>query len=434
MTAVTACWSSAITDYADLHARPERAGDELERRRAAVQGLSRPTRSSASTSRASIRDEDRRAGLPAAGAERSPHARAASSARAGGSARTAAASGPTWSSTRSATPDGELIGYAKITRDLTERAGAPSMALRRSEQQFRPAGPGRHRLRHLHAATATAASASWNAGRRTHQGLPARGDHRPSTSRFYTEEDRRRGPARAGRWRRPRAKAASRGRAGGSARTAAGSGPTWSSTPSATTTARLIGFAKITRDITERRRRSRRWTQAREALFQSQKMDAIGQLTGGVAHDFNNLLMAVLGQPGAGAQAPALRSRRTPLLDNAIQGAERGATLTQRMLAFARKQELKVGAGRTARPGRTASAEPASNASSASASRIETRFAPGPAAGAVPIPASWRPRCSTWWSMRATPCPRAVVITISARRRRDGIRQRGCWNQAAMCA
>ena len=57
----------------------------------------------------------------------------------------------------------------------------------------------------------------------------------------------------------------------------------------------LIGFAKITRDITERREAQQALEQAREALFQSQKMEAIGQLTGGVAHDFNNLLMAVLG-------------------------------------------------------------------------------------------------------------------------------------------
>ena len=58
---------------------------------------------------------------------------------------------------------------------------------------------------------------------------------------------------------------------------------------------RIIGFAKITRDITERREAQEKLEKTREALLQSQKMEAIGQLTGGIAHDFNNLLMAVLG-------------------------------------------------------------------------------------------------------------------------------------------
>ncbi|HEY2462536.1 MAG TPA: response regulator [Steroidobacteraceae bacterium] len=76
-------------------------------------------------------------------------------------------------------------------------------------------------------------------------------------------------------------------------------------------------------------------------LFEAQKMDTIGRLTGGVAHDFNNLLMAVLG-------SLTLLEKKLPedpqirrLLQNAIQGADRGKALTQRLLAFSRKQELK---------------------------------------------------------------------------------------------
>src|SRR5581483_11942069 len=57
----------------------------------------------------------------------------------------------------------------------------------------------------------------------------------------------------------------------------------------------VIGFAKITRDITERREGEQRLEAAREQLYQSQKMDAVGQLTGGVAHDFNNLLTIIIG-------------------------------------------------------------------------------------------------------------------------------------------
>jgi PAS domain S-box-containing protein len=106
----------------------------------------------------------------------------------------------------------------------------------------------------------------------------------------------------------------------------------------------LIGFAKITRDMTERRAAQIALEQAREAMAQSQKMDAIGQLTGGVAHDFNNLLMAVLG-------SLELLGRRLPpdpklrlLLNNAFEGARRGVSLTQRMLSFARRRELALSA------------------------------------------------------------------------------------------
>ncbi|WP_338425917.1 GAF domain-containing hybrid sensor histidine kinase/response regulator [Sphingopyxis kveilinensis] len=101
-----------------------------------------------------------------------------------------------------------------------------------------------------------------------------------------------------------------------------------------------IGFAKITRDVTERDEALQELEIAREALFQSQKMEAIGQLTGGVAHDFNNLLAAIHGslellRKRTGADPQAQR-----LLDNSLKAAERGAALTQRMLAFARRQEL----------------------------------------------------------------------------------------------
>src|SRR6202790_406936 len=95
--------------------------------------------------------------------------------------------------------------------------------------------------------------------------------------------------------------------------------------------------------------RTRERETALAQLFEAQKMDTIGQLTGGVAHDFNNLLMAVLGslallEKRLGAEDQ--HSRR--LLQNAVQGAQRGAALTQRLLAFSRRQELKpewVGGG-----------------------------------------------------------------------------------------
>ena len=105
----------------------------------------------------------------------------------------------------------------------------------------------------------------------------------------------------------------------------------------------MAGFAKITRDITERKQAQEALERTHQALVQTQKMEAIGLLTGGVAHDFNNLLMAVLG-------SLELLRKRLPddqgmmrLVDNAMLGAQRGASLTQRMLAFARRQDIATG-------------------------------------------------------------------------------------------
>jgi CheY-like chemotaxis protein len=76
-------------------------------------------------------------------------------------------------------------------------------------------------------------------------------------------------------------------------------------------------------------------------LFQAQKMQAIGQLSGGIAHDFNNLLTVILGNLEIVRKRIGEDPKLTRLVDNARQGALRGVSLTQRMLAFARRQELK---------------------------------------------------------------------------------------------
>jgi signal transduction histidine kinase len=87
--------------------------------------------------------------------------------------------------------------------------------------------------------------------------------------------------------------------------------------------------------------RTRERETALAQLFEAQKMDTIGQLTGGVAHDFNNLLMAVLGSLSLLQKRLPDDERSHRLLENAVQGAKRGAALTQRLLAFSRRQELK---------------------------------------------------------------------------------------------
>ncbi len=95
----------------------------------------------------------------------------------------------------------------------------------------------------------------------------------------------------------------------------------------------------VGRDVTEQRAAAERLKLAQESLFQAQKVEQIGQLTGGVAHDFNNLLAVISANLElARKRVGDLRALR--LIDGAMQGAERGAALTKRLLAFARRQEL----------------------------------------------------------------------------------------------
>jgi PAS domain S-box-containing protein len=234
--------------------------------------------------------------------------------------------------------DGELVGFAKITRDLTQQKLAEQELLK-SEQQFRLLVQGVTDYA-LYMLGPQGHVSSWNFGAQRIKG------YRPDEiigqhfSRFYTEEDKAKNEPQAalnaaireGRFE----KEGWRVRKDGSR--------FWAHVvidPIRDDTGTLIGFAKITRDITERREAGQALDRAREALFQSQKMDAIGQLTGGVAHDFNNLLMAVLGSLELlGRRLPPEDERSRRLLDNAVEGARRGATLTQRMLSFARRQEL----------------------------------------------------------------------------------------------
>ena len=235
------------------------------------------------------------------------------------------------------TSTGELVGFAKITRDLTEKRKAEA-AIKRSEEQFRLLVQSVTDYA-IYMLDASGHITSWNQGAQRIKGYTPEEIIGQHFSRFYTPEDRAHGEpelalktaAREGRYERE----ALRVRKDGS---------TFHAhvviDPIRDHTGELIGYAKVTRDISERKKTQHDLEQAQQALFQSQKMDAIGQLTGGVAHDFNNLLMAVLGSLELAKKRVSGDSSVIRLLDNAIQGAQRGSALTQRMLAFARRQSL----------------------------------------------------------------------------------------------
>lgn len=182
---------------------------------------------------------------------------------------------------------------------------------------------------------------SWNAGAARFKGYRAEEIIGQHFSRFYTDEDRATGlPARALRAALEEGRFEAEGwrvRKDGSR--------FWANVvvdPVRDESGRHVGFAKVTRDLTERKLAQEALEQSREQFFQAQKLEAIGKLTGGVAHDFNNILAAIMGSLGLAQRRMAQGEDVTRFLENAMQAAARGATLTQRMLAFARKQELQL--------------------------------------------------------------------------------------------
>lgn len=235
-------------------------------------------------------------------------------------------------------PSGEIIGFAKITRDLTERRRAETELLE-SERQFRLLVQSVTDYA-IYMLDASGIITNWNSGAERIKGYTPEEVIGKHYSLFFTETDREKGEPERGL-----ATALREGRFETQAWRVRKDGKLiWASVvvdPIRDVDGSLIGFAKVTRDITKSRETQMALEQAREALFQSQKMESLGQLTGGVAHDFNNLLMVIQGT----LQLVLKRvsdPKASSLLQNALQAAQRGATMTHRMLAFARRQELRV--------------------------------------------------------------------------------------------
>jgi PAS domain S-box-containing protein len=234
--------------------------------------------------------------------------------------------------------NGHLLGFAKVTRDITERR-ARDQALFAAERNFRLLVQG-VRDYAIYMIDPAGVVTNWNAGAEAIKGYRAEEIVGQHFSRFYTEEDRAAGePARALQTSLETGKyetEAVRVRKDGSR--------FWAHVvidPIHDDEGHHIGFAKITRDVTERRAAQLQLEEAHTSLFQAQKLQALGELTGGIAHDFNNLMTVIRGSAELLRTASLPEAKRERYLEAIIETSDRATTLTSHLLAFGRRQPLK---------------------------------------------------------------------------------------------
>lgn len=230
--------------------------------------------------------------------------------------------------------NGIFQGYALITRDITEQKRRQE-ALHATEEQFRLLVQGVTDYA-IYLLSPEGVVTNWNAGAERIKGY--RSDEVVGThfSRFYTPEDRAAGlPALALHTAATKGKFEREGwriRKDGTR--------FWAHViidPVRNQMGDLIGYAKVTRDVTERREAEQALAQAKDALFQSQKMEAIGNLTGGISHDFNNLLNVISNGLHV-LRMESDRKARFKTIEAMERATKRGTALTQQLLAFARQQ------------------------------------------------------------------------------------------------
>lgn len=237
--------------------------------------------------------------------------------------------------------NGQLIGFAMVTRDLTERQEAQHRLLD-SERRFRRLVDAvvDYAIFQLdpHGIVST-----WNTGAQRIKGYSAEEITGKHFRRFYSEEDQK-----AGKPEQALETAVREGRYEAASWRVRKDGSRFFASvvidPIRGDNGELLGFAKVTRDITGRQDAERALKDAQEQLAVSQKMEAVGQLSGGIAHDFNNLLMIVIGNlESARRNLPKVEGEHSNLqrsINNAMRGAQRAAALTSRLLAFSRRQAL----------------------------------------------------------------------------------------------
>ena len=232
---------------------------------------------------------------------------------------------------------GALQGFAKVTRDISERRAAID-AITESERQFRllVTSVSDYAIFML---DPNGIVISWNDGARRIKGYTEDEIVGQHFSKFYTERDRAAGvPARA----LYTATQERRFEAEGWRVRKSGT-MFWASViidPIRDEQGRLIGFAKITRDITDRRNMQLALEEAQNQRAHAQKMDALGQLTGGVAHDFNNLLMVISGHILPLKKAVADNPKLARAAEAISLAAQRGEAVTRQLLTFARRQAI----------------------------------------------------------------------------------------------